>query len=161
MEELLSHTVSNQMGAAMDMLQQVITRYPDENWPSSVDFNRLSFHTLFFLDYYLTEVPASFVPPAPFTESEFDDIPPPEVYSKTQLLDYLTYCRVKAAGMIADLDNGKAAKRWINQSGSMNYSFIEILLYNIRHLQHHTAQLIMLLRQRYNIGTEWVFRAIQ
>jgi len=32
----------------------------------------------------------------------------------------------------------------------------EILLYNLRHTQHHTAQLNMLLRQDFDKHMEWV-----
>jgi len=35
----------------------------------------------------------------------------------------------------------------------------EILLYNLRHTQHHTAQLNMLLRQDFDKHMEWAFRA--
>ena len=41
----------------------------------------------------------------------------------------------------------------------MNYPILEILLYNMRHTQHHTAQLNMLLRQDINKHIEWSFRA--
>jgi uncharacterized damage-inducible protein DinB len=40
----------------------------------------------------------------------------------------------------------------------MDYPMLEIILYNLRHTQHHTAQLNMLLRQRLDIHTEWSFR---
>ena len=41
----------------------------------------------------------------------------------------------------------------------MNYPILEILLYNMRHTQHHAAQLNMLLRQDINKHIEWSFRA--
>jgi uncharacterized damage-inducible protein DinB len=36
---------------------------------------------------------------------------------------------------------------------------LELLLYDLRHLQHHTAQLNLLLRQRTNSAPRWVGRA--
>ena len=38
----------------------------------------------------------------------------------------------------------------------MNYSVLEILLYNMRHVQHHVAQLNLLLRQDINDAPTWV-----
>lgn len=45
---------------------------------------------------------------------------------------------------------------WINQSKTMNFSVIEILLYNMRHVQHHAAQLNLKLRQGMNDAPIWV-----
>ena len=47
-----------------------------------------------------------------------------------------------------------ANSRWINDY--KNYSVFEILLYNMRHVQHHTAQLNLLLRQEINTAPKWV-----
>ena len=49
-----------------------------------------------------------------------------------------------------------------NQFGAstdMDYPILEILLYNLRHTQHHTAQLNLLLRQDLDQHMEWAFRA--
>jgi hypothetical protein len=35
---------------------------------------------------------------------------------------------------------------------------LELFLYNLRHLQHHTAQLNLLLRQRTDSAPRWVGR---
>ena len=40
-----------------------------------------------------------------------------------------------------------------------NYSLLEILLYNLRHIQHHAAQLNLLLRQNTNDAPNWVSQA--
>jgi len=44
--------------------------------------------------------------------------------------------------------------RWINES--KNFSFLEILLYNMRHIQHHVAQLNLYLRQTIDRAPKWV-----
>ncbi|RZK44955.1 MAG: hypothetical protein EOO61_01865, partial [Hymenobacter sp.] len=43
--------------------------------------------------------------------------------------------------------------------GVMNYNLIEILFYNMRHVQHHAAQLNLMLRQDNNNAAGWVFRS--
>jgi uncharacterized damage-inducible protein DinB len=40
----------------------------------------------------------------------------------------------------------------------MDYSMFEIALYNLRHVQHHTGQINLLLRQNTGNAPEWVFR---
>ena len=40
----------------------------------------------------------------------------------------------------------------------MNYPVLEILLYNMRHVQHHAAQLNLLLRQELDDAPDWVSR---
>jgi len=37
-----------------------------------------------------------------------------------------------------------------------DYSLIEIIFYNFRHIQHHIGQLNLLLRQKANIAAEWI-----
>lgn len=45
-----------------------------------------------------------------------------------------------------------------DEPNDMDFPVLEILLYNMRHTQHHTAQLNMLLRQDIDKHTEWSFR---
>ncbi len=40
-----------------------------------------------------------------------------------------------------------------------NFSLLEILFYNVRHIQHHSAQLNLLLRQTINNAPTWVSQA--
>lgn len=52
-----------------------------------------------------------------------------------------------------------ARQRWKNVSGSMDYPVLGILLYNMRHVQHHAAQLNLLLRQNIHDAPSWVRHA--
>ncbi len=47
--------------------------------------------------------------------------------------------------------------RWINEY--KNYSLLEILLYNMRHIQHHSAQFNLILRQTIDNAPNWVGQA--
>jgi len=40
----------------------------------------------------------------------------------------------------------------------MDYPILEILLYNMRHTQHHTGQLNLIMQQDLNKHLEWAFR---
>lgn len=150
-----------QFGASIDMLENVILLCPPEHWNTDSKFWYNAFHCLFFLDYYLTMDPKTFSPPTPFTISEFEDTMPEYMYEKHELINYLQYNRDKCYTLIMALTMEKLQERWINVSGSMNYSVLEILLYNMRHVQHHAAQLNLLLRQSINEAPDWVFRARQ
>jgi uncharacterized damage-inducible protein DinB len=112
---------------------------------------------LFFLDYYLTLEPTNFAPPEPFSMSEFEDRMPERVYSKAELLDYWQFCRHKCHDLIGGLTDEIAQSYWVNESKTMRYNVVEILLYNMRHVQHHAAQLNLLLRQQIENAPEWVF----
>lgn len=148
-----------QFGASLDMLENAIHMCPDEHWNTSAKFWYSAYHCIFWTDYYLTTDPGKFEPPTPFTFSEFDPTGkmPDRTYHKTELLSYLKHCRQKARRLIAGLTVEKFNDRWINDY--KNFSLFEILLYNIRHIQHHSAQLNLLLRQTINDAPTWVSQA--
>ncbi len=156
MDRSLQETLWKQFGASIDMLENSLKACPDELWDTDSKFWYIGYHTLFFLDYYLSEEPDKFLPPKPFTLSEFDpDGKMPErTYTKEELQVYLGHCRQKWHDLIAGLTTESAAKRFINQY--RNYSVFEILLYNMRHVQHHMAQLNLLLRQNTSSAPDWV-----
>jgi hypothetical protein len=157
MQAIIREVLWKQFGAAIDMLENALLACPDKLWDSNSAFWYRAYHTLFYLDYYLSQEPDKFLPPSPFTLSEFEISGPPlRVYTKMELLDYLNHCRQKCHDLIADLTEEKAEQRWVNQY--RNYSMLEILLYNMRHVQHHTAQLNLLLREKVNDAPAWVSR---
>jgi len=156
---LINDSIWSQFGASIDMLENAINMCPDEHWDTALDFWYLSFHCIFWTDYYLTTEPSKFEPPKPFTFSEFDPTgkKPDRTYTKTEVLGYLEYCRQKANQLIRELTVDIMNSRWINEY--KNYSLIEILLYNMRHIQHHSAQLNLTLRQTINNAPNWVGQA--
>jgi hypothetical protein len=152
----LNTSIWSQFGASLDMLENTITFCPDEHWDTELNFWYAAYHCIFWTDYYLTAEPSSFEPPKPFSFSEFDPtgIMPDRTYSKEELLDYLEYCQKKAHLLISELTIEKLNDRWINDY--KNFSILEILMYNLRHIQHHTAQLNLLLRQTIDSAPGWV-----
>ena len=155
-----------QFGAAIDMLENAIVACPDHVWGdpskppqaasiSGVGFWYTAYHTLFWLDFYLSESKEGFAPPAPFTLSEFERGKLPErAYTKSELQAYLDHGRTKCRAMIASLTDAKA-----NQCQSLRWgevSRVELLLYNMRHVQHHAAQLNLMLRQAVDAAPKWV-----
>lgn len=121
-------------------------------------FGYIGYHTVFFLDYYLSEYPNYFAPPAPFTLSEFDPagVLPDRIYTCEDLLDYLSFCREKCRQLIAVLTDERMVLWFV--SYNRDYSMLEVLMYNMLHVQHYTAQLNLLLRQGGVDAPAWVSR---
>ncbi len=118
----------------------------------------LGYHTLFWLDLYLTGAEEGFAPPAPFdlVEMEPNEILP-RVYSREELLGYMEYCRRKCQETIDALTNEQACRLCRFAWGKL--PFAELQLYNLRHVQEHGAQLRMFLGQQAGKSAEWVTRA--
>jgi hypothetical protein len=160
-----------QFGAAIDMLDNAITACPDEVWCRDplkrpewvrndvVGFWYVAYHTIFFLDYYLSGRSQGFVPPKPFTADELDPagLLPERPFTKDELREYLMDCRRKCQETIAAMTDEIA--RQPCAFGRLSISNGELLLYNMRHVQHHAAQLNLILRQTTDSAPDWVSRA--
>lgn len=165
----LKESLWKQFGASIDMLRNAITMWPEERWHTHTKFFYNAYHILIFLEYYLTIPPKNFSPLLPYTitgpndtpDEAIDDLVPNRIYSKQELLDYLQTSRTKCHTLIAGLTAETLKQRFIEEpeEGGRDYSVVEILLYNMRHVQHHAAQLNMLLRQELNNAPRWVSRA--
>jgi hypothetical protein len=158
MEKSLRESLWKQFGASIDMLENAIKMCPDIFWDTDKKFWYNAYHCIFWLDYFLTLEPSTFSPPKPFTLSEFhpSGTMPERTYTKTELLTYLQASKEKCRQLIANLSHELANRRWVNEY--RNYSVFEILLYNMRHVQHHAAQLNKLLREGINDAPQWVWQ---
>ena len=151
-----------QFGAAIDMFDRAIIACPEEIWSDRTrqpEVWYLAFHTLFWLDLYLSGPAEGFVPPAPFTLDELDPagLLPERVYRKDELRAYLEHGRRKCRETIAGLTDERAARRYRFPWGEV--SFAELLLYNMRHVQHGAAQINLILRQATDSAPGWVAQA--
>jgi hypothetical protein len=151
-----------QFGASIEMLENALLACPDELWgdrSEQPEYWYLVYHTLFWLDLYLSGSAEGFIPPAPFTLDELDPagLTPERVYSKGELQTYLRHCHQKCRATIESLTDEKAQGLCVFGWGEAN--FVELLLYNMRHVQHHSAQLNMILRQKVDSAPGWVAKA--
>ena len=162
MDSQCKDIIWGQFGAALDALENAINACPEELWsggPNTSDFWYRVSHTLFWLDFYLSESTDGFRPPEPFGLEEMDPagVMPDRVYTKAELLAYLKHGREKGRTTIKNMSQEEADR--IYAFGSVSLSRAELLLYNLRHVQHHTGQLNLLLRKECNIGSRWCFTA--
>jgi hypothetical protein len=162
----------SQFGASIDMLGSAIRDCPDELWQTSLwkdepgqfvaqgfsAYWYLCYHTLFWLDLYLTGAEEGFLPPEPFDLVEMEEGETlPRVYSKVELLQYLEICRQRTRETIYAL-TPEAAKR-VCSFGWGAVPFGELLLYNFRHVQEHASQLLLFLGQHSANASGWEPRA--
>jgi hypothetical protein len=178
MDKLWRTALWQQFGATIDMLENALLACPDTHWngrlwgghsdqplpPGYASFWYVTYHTLFWLDLYLTGSWEGFAPPAPFTLAELDPagILPERPYTRDELHTYLVHLRQKCQTTIAGLSDEKAHQQvdypWTR---GKPVSYLELQLYNMRHVQEHAAQLSLFLGQ-HDIPDEaldWVPRA--
>ena len=146
---------------AIDMLESALRNCPDELWEKSLweddpdqwvaagfgSFWYLGYHTLFWLDLYLTGAEEGFAPPPPFdlVEMEADEVLP-RTYSRLELLVYLEICRQRYKETISGLSSEQASRLCSFPWGELPYG--ELLLYTLRHVVEHAAQLHMFIGQQ-------------
>ncbi len=150
----------SQFGAAIDSLDAAIVACPDDLWSDRSrrpEFWYVAFHTLFWLDAYLSPSLDGFAPPAPYdlTEMDPEGRMPARVYTKDEMREYVAHGRRKCRAAIAALsDEGAREPRRLG-SKAMGTA-LELHLYNLRHVQHHAAQLNLVLRQATDSAPRWI-----
>ncbi|HYF61239.1 MAG TPA: DinB family protein [Herpetosiphonaceae bacterium] len=163
MEHTWRSSVWQQYGAAIAMLEDAITRCPDQVWehvlwhdPDDARYGQfwfIAYHTLFWVDLFLTGSQEGFAPPAPFIRGRLPEQP----YAKDQILSYLSLCRQRCHATIAALTEEQAQRRCVFPW--MEPSFLELQIYGMRHVQEHAGQLSLALGQQGVTGMDWIARA--
>jgi|SRR5215470_680398 len=160
----IAEPLMKQYRAPLEMLGQAIDLCPESLWYSAEYHNRfwhVAYHALFYTHLYLHPTEAELVPwpkcrpsynflgALPFPPFEKPKIETP--YEKADLLEYLEICRKEVAARVPELDlEAPSGFDWIPLNK------LELQVYNIRHLQHHTGQLADRLRNVAGVGVPWV-----
>lgn len=145
----IEQIIKSQYQAALSMLEQAITKCPEDLWTSSAYQNRywhVAYHGLFYTHLYLQPTEADFQPwakhreesqfmgPLPWPPHRGPNIGTP--YTQEEVLAYLAFCRQEVNTQVDGLDwDGPSGFDWL----PMNK--LELQLYTIRHLQQHTGEL--------------------
>jgi hypothetical protein len=177
MDSLWRTLLWKQFGAAIDMLDNAVVACPDALWRESVwhdpsapsaraEFWYVTYHALFWLDLYLFGSEEGFAPPAPYSLVEQVDAAgplPDRPYAKEELRAYLAYARAKCRTTIATMTDERARQPvnfgWMRDGEVVSY--LELQLYNMRHVQEHATQLSLLLGHHGvpSDQLDWVARA--
>jgi hypothetical protein len=172
--EVLRSTLKSQYHATLAMLRQAVERCPDDLWVSRAHANpfwRIAYHALFYTHLYIQPNLESFRPwkgHQAYIE-DLDDTPPPpeledeiqmpysppqtgEPYTKAEVLEYWDFCdaMVDDAVDALDLASGESGFSWYRVSK------VEHQVVSLRHIQHHTAQLSIRLRDATDSAVDWV-----
>jgi len=179
MESTWNTALWRQFGAAIDVLESTMMACPDSLWTEPLwpdppppqfpaQFSEVwyvSYHTLVWLDLYLSGIPEEeFAPPTPFPQGELDSIEtqPKRPYTKEELQTYLISLRRKCHDTMMALTD-EEARRPVEYPWSEGepVSYLELQLYTMRHVQEHAAHLSLFLGQHGIPGEEldWVTRA--
>jgi hypothetical protein len=156
----IKSAIIDQYGAALEMLRQAIIKCPEASWDSAQDrktFWLVAYHALFYTHLYLHDSLKTFKPWAKHRPdihrlgslSASSEIVQP--YSRAEMLEFLELCRQTVTDRVST-QNLEAASgfEWLP------FNKLELQLYNIRHLQHHTAELIEWLGASAGIDVDWV-----
>ena len=166
--EALRPVLKSQYHATLAMLREAIERCPDEEWFSKEHVNafwQIAYHALFFTHLYIQPNEAAFrpwenhqsdvqnpdgLPGPPDPNSALPLIPRP--YTKAEVLAYWRFCEemVDSAVDALDLHSPDSGFSWYKMSK------LEHQIVNIRHIEHHMAQLADRLRAVADIGIKWV-----
>ena len=170
MLDTLKQLLARQYEASLSMLNLCVSRCPESRWNEPVAkwrFCQAAFHAAFFADLYLQSGDdADALKRQAFHldhKSEFgdyeelEDRPQAMLYDKSFVLSYVGHVRRKAQETIAresaEVLAGPSGFHWRDCSRA------ELHVYNIRHIQHHAAQLSLRLRLDSDVNIPWVSHA--
>lgn len=177
MDSLWTTALWKQFGAAIDMLDNAVIACPDTLWqerlwddppptefpPQFAEFWYVTFHTIVWLDLYLSGAPEEeFAPPTPFAQGVLDsaESAPDRPYTREELRGYLASVRQKCRPTVETLTDAEARQPveypW---SDGQPISYLELLLYTLRHVQGHAAELSLFLGQHGVQTLDWTPRA--
>jgi hypothetical protein len=168
LEHTLKPILKSQYHAGLTMLRDAVDRCPEELWSAAGHvsaFWQVAYHTVFFTHLYLHRDEAAFRPWAGHQRdvqhqdgltgpsdptSRLPLLPRP--YSKVDVLSYWQLCdqMVDKAVDAMHLEAADCGFWWYPVSK------FEHQLINLRHLQHHTAQLADRLRTAVDEHVKWV-----
>ncbi len=155
----LAQALAPQYEAALKMLRDSIAHCPADHWDALIvkyPFWQSAHHALCFTDLYLSTNEAAWTPQTatvhPRGIAELNDEYPSRRFTQAELLTYADFCRAKIETSLA----AETPQTLAGPSGFPHYPInrAEFHINNIRHIQHHAAQLIASLR-RIGIDTKW------
>ncbi len=149
MIDYVKQILTGQFEASLAMLKACIQACPEQHWEGKIangTFRWVAYHTLFFLDLYLSPSADAFEL-RDLHRRGGDEREPVQCVglSKAETLAYVEVCRQKIADALA----AETSESLQGPSGIPWYKISrgELHLCNIRHLQHHAGQLSAYLRR--------------
>jgi len=162
----IKKSYSRQIGAAFKMLENVIDNTNDTTWTARINnmpFWQICYHVLWFTDFYFHANQATFQPQSFDMEGIHNYWVKPDSQmienqkhpiSKNNMKAYCKYVKQKANQFIHSInDTYFTAPSPFEWHG---FPKIDLVDYNLRHLQHHVGQLDIVLRREQDMGNPWI-----
>ena len=150
MTQYLRNLLAGQFDASLCMLNECIASCPAEHWEgmiASLTFRQVAYHTLFFVDLYLSPGERAFELRELHQRGGDEREPyPGKGLEKRETLAYLSICRDKMTATLAG-ETEQSLQGPCGFSWRKDVTRGELHVYNIRHVQHHTGQLSAFLRR--------------
>lgn len=156
--------IQSQYLAALAMLEQAVEKCPEKLWNADEDRNKfwhIAYHAIFYTHLYLQRTEADFhqwehhrqdyefMGPKPWPPHDKPAIGDP--YTRGDVKEYLDFVRRQVRECIPILDlEADSGFEWLP------FGKLELQFYNIRHLQHHTAELYERLGTRAGLDMDWI-----
>jgi hypothetical protein len=154
MSDHLKTILTGQFEASLSMLNHCVRLCPPDRWEGKIanqTFRTIAYHTLFFVDFYLSPSENDFALRDLHQRGgdERIDGAPTAGLPKDETVGYVEACRAKllqtmAAETAASLAALYGFTSWFS---GLRMSRGELHIYNIRHIQHHTGQMSAYLRR--------------
>ena len=138
------------------MLKQAVERCPDSLWHQSEyrnQFWHIAYHTIFYAHFYLHPSEDAFVPWEKHRDEcvSLGEAEGACKFSKEEILEYLALCLEQVGEHVDALDlTAESGFYWLP------FDKLQLQIYNIRHIQHHTGELCERLGNSGDIEIDWV-----
>jgi len=159
----MKNEIISQYSASLKMLMDTIKKCPEYVWNNDTyesAYWRLVYHALYYTALYLSKNPDTFTPWSGHRDDYenlgaiIHDNKPiifEKIYTKEEMLAYAESIMAQCEIAVKETTPGEnSGFYWLS------ISRMEVHLYNIRHLQHHTGQLTERLHQAGIKGIKWV-----
>jgi hypothetical protein len=152
----MKEIIKSQYRAAIQMLRDAVESCPDSLWNDEAYTNpfwHIAFHAIFYTHFYLHATEDDFIPWEKHKDElvSLGDDAGDEFYTKEEIIDYLFYFEQRIEEFVDHLDlEAESGFYWLP------FDKLELQLYNIRHIQHHTGELCERLGRFGVVEVGWV-----
>jgi hypothetical protein len=160
----IQEVLRSQYLASLEMIEDAVRNCPDAQWDdpeAGNPFWHVAYHALFYAHLYLANgesdfrgrpyhrMNSQFLGTLPWPPHEKVEVGEP--YGKDVVLDYAAFCEGYVAERLPVMDLAAPSRySWVP------FSTGELMIYNIRHIQHHAGQLADRLRRSADLGVAWI-----
>ncbi len=163
MIEYFRRILNDQFDASLCTLGACVEACPEPHWEGTIGrrpFWQVAYHTLFYVDLYLSLDEASYEPRPWHRQGDQNldlDAAPGPPHSKDVVRRYVAHCSDKVAKTIV-VETPDSLERdsgfpWYRMSRGEHH------LTSVRHVQHHAGQLCAYLRREVGLGVDWYGKA--